>query len=169
VHFDFASQTMSISPSRDRLADDPDTVVVTARSRFGRLMVTNARVEGQKLWVVIDTGSEVTVGNAALRRKLTDKGRLGATTPIKLLSVTGGTISADYTRIQGAVIGSLRLRNMPVAFAEVHPFDKLGLTEQPAILLGMDVLRHFDQVTIDFANRDVGFVLPGRSGSYAPS
>ena len=54
---------------------------------------------------------------------------------------------------------------MPVAFADVHPFHKLGLADQPAILLGMDVLAHFDQVTIDFANRDVGFVLPGRSGS----
>ncbi len=166
VLFDFARRTMSISPSRDRdEVRDPNTIVVTARNRFGRLIVADARVEGQKLWVVIDTGSEVTVGNEALRRKLASKGRLAATTPIGLISVTGGKIVADYTQIRGASIGGLRLRNMPVAFSEVHPFQKLGLTEQPAILLGMDVLGQFDQVTIDFANRDVGFVLPGRSAA----
>ena len=166
VRFDFASQTMSISPaaSRDRLTD-PDAVVVTARSRFGRLIVADARAEGQKIWVVIDTGSEVTVGNEALRSKLEEKGRLDPTVPIELLSVTGGRIPAKHTRIRGAMIGNVKLRNMPVAFAEVHPFEKLGLTDQPAILLGMDVLSHFDEVTIDFANRDVRFVLPGRSGN----
>ena len=166
VVFDFAAQTMSISPARDvDDARDPNTIIVTARSRFGRLIVADARVEGQKIWVVIDTGSEVTMGNEALRRKLAGKGRLAPTTPIHLLSVTGGKIVADHTHIRGASIGRIRLRNMPVAFADVHPFEKLGLTEQPAILLGMDVLGHFDQVTIDFANRDVGFVLPGRSGA----
>ena len=165
VLFDFAARTMSISPSRiaDELAD-PNTVVVTARNRFGRLIVADAKADGQKLWVVIDTGSEVTVGNEALRSSLARKGRLKATTPIHLLSVTGGKIVAGYTQIGGATIGGIRLRNMPVAFADVHPFQKLGLSDQPAILLGMDVLGHFDQVAIDFANRDVSFVLPGRSG-----
>ena len=166
VVFDFAAQTMSITPSRDVTAvRDRDTIVVTARSRFGRLVVADARVEGQRLWVVIDTGSEVTVGNEALRRKLAGKGRLAPTTPIHLLSVTGGKIVAAHTKIRGASIGRIRLRNMPVAFADVHPFHKLGLTDQPAILLGMDVLGHFDQVAIDFANRDVSFVLPSSSGA----
>lgn len=165
VRFDFTSQTMSISPSaaRDEVKE-PGTVIVTARSRFGRLIVADARAEGQKIWVVIDTGSEVTVGNEALRSKLAAKSRLAPTVPIELLSVTGGKVSAQHTRIRGATIGGVRLRNMPIAFAEVHPFEKLGLSDQPAILLGMDVLSHFDEVTIDFAERDVRFVLPGRSG-----
>jgi predicted aspartyl protease len=162
VVLDFANQTMSVSPSRNLDAvTDPDTIVVTARNRFGRLILADARVEGQKLWVVIDTGSEVTVGNEALRRKLASKGRLAPLTPIQLISVTGGRITAGHTQIRGASIGRIRLRNMPVAFADVHPFHKLGLTERPAILLGMDVLGHFDQVAIDFANRDVRFTLPG--------
>jgi hypothetical protein len=50
-----------------------------------------------------------------------------------------------------------------VAFADVHPFRKLGLTDRPALLLGMDAMQAFDQVSIDFANRRVRFVLPSRS------
>lgn len=165
VLFDFTTRTMSISPSRRVDAvSRPGTIVVTARSRFGRLILADARAEGQKLWVVIDTGSEVTIGNEALRSKLAAKGRLGPITPIDLISVTGGRIVAGYTQIRGASIGGIQLRNMPVAFADVHPFHKLGLEDQPAILLGMDVLGHFDQVAIDFAARDVQFVMPGRSG-----
>ncbi len=164
VLFDFTTQTMSISPSRNLgVVSRPGTIVVTARSRFGRLIVADARVEGQKLWVVIDTGSEVTIGNEALRSKLAGKGRLGPITPIHLISVTGGKIVAGHTLIRGASIGGIQLRNMPVAFADVHPFQKLGLEDQPAILLGMDVLGHFDQVAIDFSARDVRFVMPGRS------
>ena len=30
------------------------------------------------------------------------------------------------------------LTDMPIAFADVHPFKKLGLTDRPALLLGMD-------------------------------
>lgn len=164
VLFDFHRQTMSISPSHlSRRRADDDAIVVTARSRFGRLILADARAEGQKLWVVIDTGSQVTIGNQALRDRLERKGRLGPTTPIDLISVTGGAIVADYTQIGGVTIGGVKVRNMPVAFADVHPFRKLRLTSQPALLLGMDVLRMFDQVSIDFASREVRFVMPGLS------
>jgi hypothetical protein len=36
----------------------------------------------------------------------------------------------------------------------------LKLNARPAILLGMDALKLFDRVVIDFANRRVGFDLP---------
>lgn len=164
VLFDFKKQTMSVSRSRRyEEASDGNTIIVSARSRFGRLVLADARAEGQKLWVVIDTGSQVTIGNEALRRKLERKGRLAPTTPIDLISVTGGKIVADYTQIGGVTIGGVKMRNMPVAFADVHPFHKLGLIDEPAMLLGMDVLRMFDQVAIDFAHRHVRFVLPGLS------
>lgn len=161
VLFNFVTDTMTISPSsRREERSDGDTIVVTARSQFGRLILADARAEGQKVWVIIDTGSQVTVGNEALRRKLAKKKRLPPTVPIELVSVTGGSVSADYTAISGLVMGGVTLTDMPIAFADVHPFKKLGLTDRPAILLGMDALKVFDQVSVDFANRKVRFVMP---------
>jgi hypothetical protein len=52
-------------------------------------------------------------------------------------------------------IGGMDIKQMPVAFSDVHPFRKLGLTDKPAILLGMDALELFDRVSVDFANRRV--------------
>lgn len=168
VLFDFQKQKMIVSPSRraERIKD-PDTIVVTARSRLGRLVLVDARMDGEKMMVVLDTGSEVTIGNEALRRKLTARNKIGPTTPIELISVTGGKISADYTRAKLIRIGGIMIADLPVAFADVHPFKQLGLHDRPALLLGMDSLRLFERVSVDFARRKVVFFSPGlrnRSG-----
>jgi predicted aspartyl protease len=169
VTFDFERQKMTVAPSSSYQRLEPNEIVVTARNRFGRLVLVDARLDGQKLTVVLDTGSEVTVGNEALRAKLTGKRRLGQTVPIKLISVTGGVIDADYTRVKQVRIGGVLLNDLPVAFAEVHPFRQLGLSNKPALLLGMDALRLFDRVSVDFANRKVRFMAPELSGFAAPT
>lgn len=164
VLFDFKRKTMTVSAARKNLERrDPGTIVVRARSKFGRLILADARADGQKIWVVVDTGSQVSIGNEALRKKLAGKKRLGAMVPVDLISVTGGTLKADYTKIRRLQMGGIELKDMPIAFADAHPFKKLGLTDQPAMLLGMDGLEVFDQVSVDFLNRRVSFNLPSRS------
>jgi hypothetical protein len=49
---------------------------------------------------------------------------------------------------------------LPVAFANAHVFRKLGLEERPALLLGMNAMKAFDRISIDFASKKVRFVLP---------
>ena len=51
-------------------------------------------------------------------------------------------------------------QNLPVAFSAEAPFQAFGLTDQPAILLGMDALRLFRRIHIDFANREVRLLMP---------
>jgi predicted aspartyl protease len=161
VTFDFRNERMTVTPSRTRgFKQDPDEIVVRARSRFGRLILVDARLDGEKLMVVLDTGSEVTIGNAALRRKLEGKRKLGVTNPVQLVSVTGGIIHADQTHVKRVRVGGVLIDNLPVAFAEVHPFRSLKLMDRPALLLGMDALRLFERVSVDFANREVRFTSP---------
>ena len=165
VSFDFAKQEMTVVPAHRREENwADDAIVVTARSRFGHLVLVDASVEGQKVWVVVDTGSEVTIGNEALRRKLARKGQLRPTYPIEMLSVTGGRITADRTVIGRIRIGGTGFKDLPVAFADVHPFRKLDLLDRPALLLGMDALRLFDRVSVDFANRRVRMLSTPHSG-----
>ena len=164
VSFDFIRQEMTIAPSRRREEKWPDDViVVTARSRFGHLVLVDASVDGQKVWVIVDTGSQVTVANNALRRKLEKKNRLGSTHSVEMLSVTGGRMMVDRTKVNLIRIGGVDIVNMPIAFADVHPFRKLKLMKRPAILLGMDALQLFDRVSVDFANRKVKMLPTPRS------
>lgn len=164
VLFDFARQTMTITPSRVPEEHwDADTIVVTARNRFGHLVLVDASVDGQKVYVIIDTGAQVSVGNQALRRRLERRKRLKNPKPITLVSVTGGSISADYTIVKEFKLGGVDIKGMPLAFAEVHPFRALKLTDRPAILLGMDALKLFERVSVDFATRKVRLLPPGIS------
>jgi predicted aspartyl protease len=156
VSFDFDREVMTVVPSRrseERWTDG--AIVVTAKSRLGHLVLVDASVEGEKVWVIIDTGSQVTVGNTALRHKLERHGKLRVLDPIELLSVTGGRASADASLVRHIRLGGVDIYDMPVAFSDVHPFKKLGLTDRPALLLGMDALKLFERVSVDFANRRV--------------
>ena len=162
VLFDSENQRMTVSSARraSEPRHEPGTIVVRAKRMLGRLILTDARADGQKIWAVIDTGSQVSVGNTALRRQLERRKRLGPTVPIELISVTGGKLQADYTVIRQMQIGGITVNDMPIAFVDAHPFKQLGLTQRPAMLLGMDALVLFDRVTVDFANRRVAFGLP---------
>ena len=48
-------------------------------------------------------------------------------------------------------------------FADAHTFDQLNLQSKPALLLGMNAIRAFKKVSIDFANRKFRVVLPEES------
>lgn len=170
VTIDFDAGTMAVRPStrrpkRSRPAEGE--IVVTARSLFGQLIVTDAYVGDARVQVVLDTGAQVTMGNSALRRKI---GRGKKTEPIEFVSVTGERGTADYTTVPDIKIGNISFSAMPVAFADVVPFERFGLTRRPALLLGMDALRAFRRVEIDFPNRQVRFLMPrpGRGRMAAP-
>jgi predicted aspartyl protease len=164
VIFDFQHHQMTVMPSHRTDPHWPEgTIVVTARSRFGRLMLIDASIEGQRVYVIVDTGSEVSVGNMALRHALEQHHRLGPTAPISMVSVTGGRLTADYTIARHMRIGGADINDLPIAFADVHPFRQLQLIDRPAVLLGMDALRLFRRVSVDFANRRVRLLMPDSS------
>jgi predicted aspartyl protease len=160
VVMDFKAGHMTIVEAEEPEQRFTNEIVVTAKRRFGQLILVNADIEGEPLAVIVDTGSQATIGNAALRRKLLQAGALDKTRLVSLISVMGVEIPASYTQIRRVRIGGVTVNNMPVAFADAKPFHALGLTDRPALLLGMDVLRTFDRVSIDFANKRVRFLLP---------
>ena len=166
VTIDFDTKTMTVIPSRRRQHREragPDEIVIRARSLFGQLVVTDAYCNGIRIRVILDTGTSVSMANGALRRRVTRKlGSAARSQPVSLTGVTGETVVADYTTIDRVSIGNLTLGDLPVAFTAVDapPFRQFGLSERPAMLLGMDVLQLFRRVDIDFANREVRLALP---------
>jgi predicted aspartyl protease len=165
VVFDFERQEMTISPAARREERWPTdgTIVVTGRRHYGRLVLVDAQVDGQRVWVIIDSGSQVSVANTALRDALRRRGRLGPTREIQLISVTGGRMNADYAVARRIRIGGIDIVSMPLAFADVHPFRQLQLTDRPALLLGMDALQLFDRVSVDFVRRRMRVLLDDSS------
>jgi len=164
VSFDFPHHAMTVVASRREEEHwDGQSIVVTGRSRFGHLVLVDASVEGQKVWVIVDTGAQTSVGNTALRHALERHHKLPETQPMTMVSVTGGRVVADETLIKRIRLGDAYINDMAIAFADVAPFRKLDLLSRPALLLGMDALKLFDRVSVDFANRRVRLMAPGHS------
>lgn len=164
VLFDFKAKTMSITPSGKPLERlDGETIVVRARSRHGRLIFSQAKIDGQRVTVIVDTGSQVTIGNMALQRSLMKRRLWTAPDPVTIETVTGETLSARVAHLKELELGGIRLDGLAVAFADAHIFKQLDLKQQPALLLGMNAMRAFDRISIDFESKKVRFVLPGTS------
>ena len=161
LSIDFEKNSMTLLPSAKRGHNNnvQGDIVVQAKSAYGQLIVTQAFYRGRRISVVIDTGAQVSMGNSALRARMRRELKK-VPQQITLTSVTGQSMLADYTQIEHLEIGGVGFNQLPIAFADVAPFRKFGLTNQPALMLGMDALRLFRHVDVDFANREVRFSLP---------
>jgi predicted aspartyl protease len=164
IQFDFEKNLMTVVPSKEAdFRDEPGTIVVEARRKNGRLILTDALANGQEVTVVLDTGSEVCVGNEALRSRLLGRNLVDARQTVQLVSVTGQTVSGDYMYVRNLQMGGVSLENLAVVFVDAHTFKQLKLDKTPALLLGMNAIRAFKKVSIDFANRKFRVVVPEKS------
>ena len=155
---DFEKRLIKVEDARIPVRSEPGEIVVTAKRRRGQLILTQVRAAGFPLDAVIDTGSEVSIGNSALRRRLLGN-RRGRSWMVPATGVTGVTVNMQMTLIRELQIGPMTLYDVPIAFADVPPFTLFGLADQPALLLGTDVLETFRRVSLDFRARKVRFQL----------
>jgi predicted aspartyl protease len=143
-------------------------IVVTAKRRAGRMILSDATIGGARVDIILDTGAQSSMGNFALRDRLRKRDRLFDYIPVKMRSVTGELLDGDYTQIKGIEIGGVNINDLPITFSDNFAFKALDLEDKPAILLGMDALQLFDRVLVDFVNRRVGFDLPKGAGRPQP-
>jgi len=155
IDVDFKRDRVSVLVSNGRR---PHYSMVTARAArdVNGLMVVEMRVGRRiKAKAVIDTGAERTLGNLALQTAM-NKGR-------KKRQVVGAVVhgatpdiaDGDVQEIKEARIGDLTLTNLEVIFADFHVFKLWGLHQQPAMLIGMDMLGVLDRLVIDYRRNEV--------------
>jgi hypothetical protein len=155
---DFERKLIRVEDARTRVIEPAGAIVITARRQRGQLILTRIRAAGVRLDAVIDTGSEITIGNLALRDKLIGRNKTDFET-VDVTGVTGVTRKVEIAYVPEIELGSVVLQNVPVAFADLLPFQVFGLTDKPALLLGTDVLETFKTVSLDFRSRKVRFQL----------
>lgn len=161
VLLDFRRNEVTLVDSASRNADRQDfEIIVEAKRRHGELIMTNAEIDGVRVDVVIDTGSDISVGNRALQKALSHWVPQART---ELQGVTGQSIPADIFTARKFTIDGFKVANMPIAYADSPTFGQLDLDRRPALLLGMPTLRLFDRIAIDFAGKRVLFDMPSSS------
>ena len=164
ILFDFETQTMSIVPSAVReLTDDKDAIVVQARRRNGRLIISEARANNHRATMVLDTGAQISIGNPALRNKLFGSRKVNSASQTQLVTVAGEAVLGELAYIDRLEIGGVVLAHLAVVFTDTQTFRTLKLDRKPAMLLGMNAMRAFKKISIDFAARKLRIVLPEHS------
>ena len=161
----FHDQRIDVDFKRDRVTvlestgRRPHFSMVTARAHRNStgLMIVDVRVGRRiKAKAVIDTGAERTLGNLALQQAM-NKGRRKKREPVSAVvhGATPDIADGDVQEIKEASIGDMKLSNLEVIFADFHVFKLWGLDQEPALLVGMDMLGVLERLVIDYRRNEV--------------
>lgn len=157
VLLDFVKDQISVADADETGTMNGYEIIVKARPKLGQLIIADARIDGIRTAVIVDTGAQSSVGNPVLLDRLRRGRDLGSS---EMTDINGKQMAGVVREGRVLEIGRMQLRSFPILFADSPPFHALGLADQPALVLGMTELRHFRRVAIDFERRQVLFDLP---------
>jgi predicted aspartyl protease len=163
VTLDFENRVLKIGssrPSRGFILHRPTEAYVPVRGSMGHLRSLNCRVDGVGTTCFLDTGAQISVGNTKLFEALINASpeyRIIGQLPIT--GITGGAIMGEVIHIDNIHLHSVNFSNAVVAIADMQIFEVWGLSHQPSLLIGMNFLRQFAQVSIDYGMKEIRFDL----------
>jgi len=126
-------------------------LVVAGERRFGSLLMIPVRIGSARAVAIVDSGAEGTLLNHAAARE-------GRAVPLpsangqnrkRIHSPTGEATLGEGMILRSLNIAGVDISNLPVAVGDFHTFRLWGLVDEPALLIGLDVLRLFTAVYID--------------------
>jgi predicted aspartyl protease len=153
IYADFQADRLVISRSHREHAGVGFNVV-PLKLNHGGLLTAEIRVGSIRTQAIIDTGGQQTVGNLALRDALMKHPPSNVVSQ-EIIGVTLEQQHGDTIGTPPIQLGTMRLQNVRVTFADTYLFDHLQLTHQPTLMLGMDVLGSFDVLVIDYKLREM--------------
>ncbi|MGZ3377826.1 MAG: aspartyl protease family protein [Phenylobacterium sp.] len=158
----FKAKSLNITRSKADYARD-GVAVVPARRSQGQLTIVDADLSGRRISAMIDSGSQTTICNTALRTLVSDFNRRNqrddAYNRVNLETLIGEAFSGELIYLPFLRLGGLQMGNVPTVWADMHVFELWGLKDTPALVLGMDLLTQFDTVSLDFGRSLVRFDL----------
>jgi predicted aspartyl protease len=140
----------------------PNRVIVPARRRQGQLTIIDADLGGARINAMIDSGSQVSIANAALRAQIQKESWAPPRAErVALESVSGERFYGEQIYLPFLRLGGLQLGNVPIVFSEVYVFGFWRLKGAPTVILGMDLLNEFTEVAMDYGRATVRFDFAG--------
>ena len=151
---DFERDRVSLERGHRELTD---FYRVPAKRLNGGLFSVPVRIGGIKAIAIIDTGSERTLGNVALRDALNAKRPDLTPRQMDVYGATTDVSTGEMLLTPSIIMGPVTLANVTVVYGAFHIFQVWELESQPAIIIGMDVLGTTRAFAIDFARSTVYF------------
>lgn len=154
IFIDFRNDLIMIKHSkRERAA--PDFITIPAKLERGKLLIVNARIGGVPVKAIIDTGGQVTIANLATRDALFRRPPKKAPTLDNIMGVTADVQQGEGHSVPPITMGPLEIRSSHITFSDLHIFQHWRLTDEPAVLIGMDALGLLDTLIIDYKRSEL--------------
>ena len=154
VYIDFRHDLIIISRSHDQRAG-AGFMTIPFSLEHGRLLVALVQLGHVRAKAVIDTGSQSTVANMALRKALVNRYRKEEGTIDQLQGVTADVEQGEGHSAPPIEFGPMEIHSERMTFADAHIFKVWRLTNEPALLIGMDALGTLDTLIIDYRRHEL--------------
>ncbi len=155
IHIDFRRDSITIMRSKNQKAS-AGFATIPVKFLRGRLLVVDANMGGVSVKAIIDTGGQSTLGNEALRTALIERRRkYSIGTPDEVTGATLDVQAGNRVATPLLALGDITVRNSAMTFADFAIFEHWKMTQEPAMLIGMDVLGLLDTLVIDYRRREL--------------
>ncbi|MBM4191557.1 MAG: hypothetical protein FJ196_00565 [Gammaproteobacteria bacterium] len=152
---EFHKDRIEITRSRGQSAP-PGFSTIPIQFAPKRVPWVEAWVGPVKVKAVIDTGAQQSLGNVALRTALIEARRRGIDArPEDVIGVTGDVQDGVSLSVPPIRLGLVRVNHMRINFLDLHIFQHWRLAEEPAMLIGMDVIGVLDTFILDYRRREL--------------
>lgn len=154
VEIDFSEGRVVVSESPGRRARR-GYLLVRAQLQEGGLLLVHGKVGRVPVKVILDTGAERSMGNLPLLEALQAAAAVAQrTTEATVIGATPGNVSGTAMRTPLVSIGEATLKDLIVTFGDLHVFRVWGLGDEPALVVGMDLLSTLSGFVIDYPRRE---------------
>jgi len=154
IEVDFGRDRVTIRRSSGRRAQR-GYLVVPAWLQNGGLLLVEGQVGRVPVKAILDTGAERSLGNEALRAALGRKAlRPHEAVTTTVIGATPQLAQALSFQAPAIDIGGARLNNLTVSFGDLHVFSVWSMLEEPALLIGMDLLGTLEKFVVDYSRRE---------------
>ena len=125
--------------------------------RVGQLILINAQVDGVSAVAFVDSGAQYSIANLALMRAMDTRIAPAKRQSIRVYGVIGQSMMVDAGAASSLRLARREMGATPLLFGDLHAFRALGLIEQPALLLGADILTRFSRIILDYGQSRIAF------------
>lgn len=160
LKIDFERRCIEIGPA-GAIGSMRTWTAVRGELKFGHLVVMPGRIRSYRVNILIDTGSDTSLANTALRDQLRRTMRVDLPHDAMVRAYTAGMpIALEYAiAIPELNLGEMEVHNIAAYVGDLHIFELWGLQNEPTLLLGMDVLSQTRSIAIDYESGTVYFRL----------
>ncbi len=151
IVFDIQGKSVKIESSRRPTRSTRGTMMSNMNVRRGLLAEIEGRVGNVGAKLMLDTGAQNCIANAALSEALQQAHpRLERIEGMKVFGVTGHVLTGQVIALPRVELRAFSVKDASAVAVDAPIFDLWGLKDEPAMIVGVNLLSRLRSFSIDY-------------------